>query len=214
MLVGFEVITKVPRRSTPRSCRGRTRFRGSPSWAPSSWREPGGVGRDPGDRRGGLRHGERGGRVPRHRPDAPHVPEEGLTPCPPIVQDLVYILSAALFVWGLKRLGSPATARSGNALAALAMLLAVAVTLLDREHRELGGARGGAPRRSSHRGPPGPHREDDRHAAARGVFNGLGGGASALVAAAEFVRVSGGGPGGRAVAGHGASVGSGSSWAR
>jgi NAD(P) transhydrogenase subunit beta len=51
---------------------------------------------------------------------------------PPFVQDLTYIVSAALFVWGLKRLGSPATARSGNGLAALAMLLAAVVTLLDR----------------------------------------------------------------------------------
>jgi NAD(P) transhydrogenase subunit beta len=48
-----------------------------------------------------------------------------------LVIQLAYLLSAVLFIVGLKRLSSPATARGGNALAAAAMLLAVAVTLLD-----------------------------------------------------------------------------------
>ena len=43
-----------------------------------------------------------------------------------------YILAAALFILGLKRLGSPATARSGNFVSALGMLLAVVVALLDQ----------------------------------------------------------------------------------
>ena len=37
--------------------------------------------------------------------------------------EVAYLLSAILFVVGLKRLQSPATARGGNALAALAMLV-------------------------------------------------------------------------------------------
>ena len=44
-----------------------------------------------------------------------------------------YILAAALFVFGLKQLSSPATAVRGNVLSALGMLIAVAVTLFSRE---------------------------------------------------------------------------------
>ena len=45
---------------------------------------------------------------------------------------LVYLLSAALFILGLKRLSSPATARNGNSLSGLGMLLAILVTLFDQ----------------------------------------------------------------------------------
>ncbi len=44
--------------------------------------------------------------------------------------NLTYIISAALFILGLKMLGSPATARKGNMLSALGMFLAVAAVLL------------------------------------------------------------------------------------
>ncbi|MGH7651037.1 MAG: NAD(P)(+) transhydrogenase (Re/Si-specific) subunit beta [Gemmatimonadaceae bacterium] len=44
-----------------------------------------------------------------------------------------YIIAAILFIFGLKRLSSPATARSGNRLAAIGMALALVVTLLDRQ---------------------------------------------------------------------------------
>ena len=47
--------------------------------------------------------------------------------------NLTYVASAALFILGLKRLSSPKTARSGNLLSALGMLIAIVVTLLDRE---------------------------------------------------------------------------------
>ncbi len=46
--------------------------------------------------------------------------------------NLVYVLSATLFIFGLKLLSHPSTARKGNLLSALAMLIAVIVTLLDR----------------------------------------------------------------------------------
>ncbi|MDO7634401.1 MAG: NAD(P)(+) transhydrogenase (Re/Si-specific) subunit beta, partial [Porticoccaceae bacterium] len=36
-----------------------------------------------------------------------------------------YVVSATLFILGLKLLGSPATARKGNALSAIGMLIAV-----------------------------------------------------------------------------------------
>ena len=50
----------------------------------------------------------------------------------PIAVNLAYIVAAALFVFGLKMLGSPATARRGNALSAAGMLIAIVVTLLSK----------------------------------------------------------------------------------
>ena len=47
--------------------------------------------------------------------------------------NLAYLAAAALFVLGLKMLGSPASARRGNALSALGMLIAVVATLLAEE---------------------------------------------------------------------------------
>ena len=44
-----------------------------------------------------------------------------------------YIASAALFIFGLKQLGSPATAVRGNQLSAIAMLLAIVVTLFAKD---------------------------------------------------------------------------------
>ena len=108
------------------------------------------------------------------------------------VQTLIgaaYLVSAALFFLGLKRLSSPATARSGNALASAGMLLAVVVTLLDKAivSYELiavgivaGAVVGGVLARTI-RMTAMPQMV--------AVFNGLGGGASALIAAAEFVRL-------------------------
>src|SRR3989338_8200562 len=46
--------------------------------------------------------------------------------------NLVYIVSCMLFAFGLKMLGSPVSARRGNLLSALGMLLAVAATLLSQ----------------------------------------------------------------------------------
>ncbi len=47
--------------------------------------------------------------------------------------NLVYIISAALFIFGLKQLGSPATAVRGNMLSAVAMVIAILVTLFNNE---------------------------------------------------------------------------------
>jgi H+-translocating NAD(P) transhydrogenase subunit beta len=43
-----------------------------------------------------------------------------------------YIVAAVLFIYGLKELGSPATARRGNFISAIGMLLAVVAGLLDQ----------------------------------------------------------------------------------
>ena len=51
---------------------------------------------------------------------------------PDAVAPLLYLVAAVLFIVGLRRLGNPATARAGNRLSGIGMLLAIAVTLFDR----------------------------------------------------------------------------------
>jgi len=50
-----------------------------------------------------------------------------------ILINISYLISISLFIIGLKYLSSPKTARKGNLLSMLAMLIAVIVTLLDRQ---------------------------------------------------------------------------------
>ena len=46
--------------------------------------------------------------------------------------NLAYIVAAVMFIFGLRMLGSPATARPGNALSAGGMFIAIVVTLLSK----------------------------------------------------------------------------------
>ncbi len=103
--------------------------------------------------------------------------------------ELSYLLSAVLFVVGLKQLQSPVTARAGNRLAALAMLIAIVATLAENQAVSgtgiaggmiLGGLIGGVLARTV--------KMTDMPQLV-GAFNGFGGGASALVAGAELVRI-------------------------
>ncbi len=48
----------------------------------------------------------------------------------PVGINFAYVIAAALFIFGLKMLSSPATARRGNMLSGLAMLVAIVATLL------------------------------------------------------------------------------------
>jgi|TARA_B110000240_G_C13461971_1_gene437110 NAD(P) transhydrogenase subunit beta len=50
-----------------------------------------------------------------------------------LVINFTYVLAAALFILGLKLLGHPSSARKGNALSSIAMLLAIIVTLFDQQ---------------------------------------------------------------------------------
>ena len=115
----------------------------------------------------------------------------------PLVIDSFYLVAAVLLFLGLKRLSSPATARNGNAIAALGILVAVVVTLLDRSiEREgfyviiagviVGGGVGVALARSI---------QMTAMPQLVAVFNGFGGAGSAVVAAAEFLRLSDSGEG-------------------
>ena len=106
----------------------------------------------------------------------------------PQLAAVFYLLAACLFIVGLKRLGGPHTARSGNQLAALGMLIAVIVTLAESGAVSWWalsagltvGAGAGAvlARRVAMTGMP----------QLVAAFNGFGGGASALVATAEFLE--------------------------
>ena len=51
---------------------------------------------------------------------------------PAIAINFAYVISAALFIFGLKMLSSPATARRGNLISAVGMLLAIVVTLFSQ----------------------------------------------------------------------------------
>ena len=50
-----------------------------------------------------------------------------------LVISVTYLVAAVLFILGLKMLTSPRTARRGNAIGGLGMLLAIAATLLDQQ---------------------------------------------------------------------------------
>ncbi len=105
------------------------------------------------------------------------------------VSYLIYLVASVCFIFGIKKLSSPKTARQGNQLAALGMLLAIIVTLLDQrivsfEYIIVGviiGSLIGAvfALKVEMTGMP----------QMVGLLNGFGGGASALVAFAEYDRI-------------------------
>ena len=103
--------------------------------------------------------------------------------------NLFYLLSAICFILGLKRLSHPKTARSGNFLAGIGMLIAIAATLassnvLDFKLIALGVGIGSvigllfATRVQMTEMPQ-----------MVAIFNGLGGAASAFVASSEFFKI-------------------------
>jgi NAD(P) transhydrogenase subunit beta len=99
-----------------------------------------------------------------------------------------YLTAAICFILGLKRLSSPATARSGNQIAAVGMVVAVLATLLlPGIHNQ--GLIWGALVVGSIVGAIGARRvaiTDMPQMVA--LLNGLGGGAAAVVSAAEFLH--------------------------
>jgi NAD(P) transhydrogenase subunit beta len=106
---------------------------------------------------------------------------------------LTYLVAASLFILGLKQLGSPATARQGNVVAAVGMLLAIVATMLDQhvlnyEMILVGLVIG------SLIGIVAAYKVQMTDMPQMvGLLNGLGGAASALVAVAEFWRLLGNG---------------------
>ena len=100
--------------------------------------------------------------------------------------NLAYVLAAILFIMGIKRLSSPRTAQSGNTIASLGMLVAIIATiisfdLLNFKLIAIGMIIGtiiGATFAIRVQMTQMPQMV--------AIFNGFGGGASALVAAAEY----------------------------
>ncbi|MHC4321856.1 MAG: NAD(P)(+) transhydrogenase (Re/Si-specific) subunit beta [Planctomycetota bacterium] len=108
-----------------------------------------------------------------------------------IIITLAYLLASILFILGLKNLSSPKTARRGNQLAMSAMLIAIIVTLTKNEILDftliiigliIGSAIGAIIARKI---------QMTAMPQMVALFNGLGGGASALVALAEYNRLTG-----------------------
>ncbi|MFN3678418.1 NAD(P)(+) transhydrogenase (Re/Si-specific) subunit beta [Thermosynechococcus sp.] len=105
------------------------------------------------------------------------------------IQELSYLGAAALFILGLKKLGSPATARQGNRLAALGMLIAIVVTLLDRQIISYTGILAAIGLGSVIGAIAAYKVEMTAMPQMVGLLNGLGGAASALVGIGEFCRL-------------------------
>jgi NAD(P) transhydrogenase subunit beta len=101
--------------------------------------------------------------------------------------ELVYLASATLFVVGLKRLQSPATARAGNALAAFAMFLAIVATVVDQQIVAWTGVLVGVAIGSLVGGVAAYTVQMTAMPQMVGLFNGSGGAASALVSVEEFL---------------------------
>ncbi|MEX0681008.1 MAG: NAD(P)(+) transhydrogenase (Re/Si-specific) subunit beta [Balneolales bacterium] len=119
----------------------------------------------------------------------PLVPEILADYLPNAIQ-LTYLLASSLFILGLKKLSSPATARSGNILASLGMFIGVLVTLFNRSIISfefiligiiIGSVIGAILARKVHM---------TAMPELVSLFNGFGGGASALVATGEYSRLS------------------------
>ena len=58
---------------------------------------------------------------------------EPLSPNWKSAQDLFYLVAAILFIYALKAMASPRTARRGNLIGAFGMLLAIVFTLVGRK---------------------------------------------------------------------------------
>jgi NAD(P) transhydrogenase subunit beta len=108
---------------------------------------------------------------------------------------LAYLAAAALFIIGIRRLRTPETARSGNTLAALGMTIALVATLFVIEFRgllligiaALLGAIIGAISAQRVKMTAMPQMV--------AAYNGVGGGAAALIALSEFYHMQTGGHG-------------------
>jgi NAD(P) transhydrogenase subunit beta len=103
--------------------------------------------------------------------------------------NFTYLVAGVCFIVGIKRLSTPATARSGNLIAAAGMAIAIAFTFLDPDITSywliivamaIGAVVGVASaRRVKMTAMP----------QMVALFNGVGGGAAALIAAAEYHRL-------------------------
>ncbi|MGB5672914.1 MAG: NAD(P)(+) transhydrogenase (Re/Si-specific) subunit beta [Gemmatimonadota bacterium] len=107
-----------------------------------------------------------------------------------LIMQLAYLVSAVLFITGLKRLSHPDTARGGNRLAAIGMLVAIVATLVGEQILTWQWIIGGLLIGTVVGGFMARFVKMTAMPQMVGLFNGFGGLASGLVAAAEFLRYS------------------------
>lgn len=105
-----------------------------------------------------------------------------------IISYIVYLVASVLFIFGIKELGSPKTARRGNFLSAVGMFLAIVITIFDQhiltyEYIIIGVIVGSiAGSLMAYKVPMTGMPQ------MVGLLNGFGGGASTLVALAEYYK--------------------------
>ena len=108
-----------------------------------------------------------------------------------IIVYFVYLVASFFFILGLKKLGSPKTARRGNQYAMIGMLLAIVMTLLNEEILDfgyiiagliVGGAIGAIVAKKV---------QMTSMPEMVALFNGFGGGSSTFVAYSEYMRDTG-----------------------
>ena len=104
---------------------------------------------------------------------------------------LAYFVASFAFVLGIKQLAHPKTARRGNQVAALAMLLAIAATLIDRNITTYWTIIGGTIIGAGIGIYFGRTVKMTAMPQMVALFNGMGGGTAALVSMAEFAKASG-----------------------
>lgn len=100
-----------------------------------------------------------------------------------------YVVAAILFIVGLKQLGSPATARNGNRMSALAMLVAVVATVVGNDIASWEWILGGVIVGSGIGAYSARKVQMTSMPQLVAIFNGFGGAASAVVAAAELIHL-------------------------
>jgi len=105
---------------------------------------------------------------------------------------LAYLAAAALFIYGIRRLRTPETARSGNTLAAVGMVIALIATVFVADIDQVlsaGEIVGGVLVGSVVGAVAAQRVQMTAMPQMVAAFNGVGGGAAALVAVSEFYRV-------------------------
>ena len=102
--------------------------------------------------------------------------------------NIAYVLASVLFILGIKKLSHPKTARNGNSIAALGMLIAIIATLIFNENIDFKMIAIGVIIGSIIGATFATKVEMTQMPQMVAIFNGFGGGASALIAATEFLK--------------------------
>jgi len=104
------------------------------------------------------------------------------------IENALYVLSSVLFIFGIKRLSHPKTARSGNSIASMGMLIAIVTTLLANNNISIELVAIGIIIGAIIGAFFAIRVEMTQMPQMVAIFNGFGGIASALIAAAEFLN--------------------------